>query len=37
MSPFDLLTIDISTNHDRQLTTVRPELVEGLRQAQPER
>ncbi len=31
------LFIETSINHDRQLTTVRPELVEGLRQAQPER
>ncbi|WP_096670690.1 cysteine-rich CWC family protein [Polaromonas sp. AET17H-212] len=29
--------VENSKNHDRQLTTVRPELVEGLRQAQPER
>ncbi|MDP3828046.1 MAG: hypothetical protein Q8Q74_15950, partial [Polaromonas sp.] len=29
--------IENSINHDRQRNSVRPELVEGLRQAQPER
>ena len=29
--------IETFINHDWHLTTVRPELVEGLRQAQPER
>ena len=32
-----VVPIEIFINHDKHHTAVRPELVEGLRQAQPER